>query len=334
MSEGVLTEQLDRAIDQLLLNAQVVPESDTEIAELLGIATELRALPRADFKARLRSEFLFPETVEEKPKTSSAAIREGFRTITPYLTVPDIFAEIEFLTKAFGAEGKVYGLGSAGDYHSEYRVGESMVMIGGGGGKSKWIGEPAPGSLHFYVKDVDDVYARSIEAGATSLMPPTDMSYGERGAAIEDVGGNHWYIATAFGDNHVPSGLLDLMPYFNPQGAAKMMEFFKQAFAAEEIAIHRSPDGIVQHAEMRIGDSIVEMGEAHGPWQPRPMNFMVYVEDSDDWYRRALQAEGAIGISEPANQPYGSRTGTIQDPFGNTWYLSSEIKVEEEPKRK
>ncbi|HEV2905510.1 MAG TPA: VOC family protein [Pyrinomonadaceae bacterium] len=330
MSEGLLIEQLDLAIDQFLIDPQAaVTGSDKEIAELLGIAAELRALPRAEFKARLKNEFLISEQVEEQPETSPATIREGFRTITPYLTVPDVFAEIEFLTKAFGAEGQVYGLGSAGGYHSEYRIGESMVMIGGGGGKSKWIGAPAPGSLHLYVKNVDDVYERSISAGATSLMPPTDMSYGERGAAIEDVGGNHWYLATAFGDSYIPAGVPDLMPFFNPRGAQKMIEFLEAAFAAEEVAIHRSPDGIVQHAEMRIGNSIVEMGEAHGPWQPRPMSLMVYVEDSDDWYRHAVKAEGVIGISEPANQPYGSRTGTIQDPFGNTWYLSSEIKADE-----
>jgi uncharacterized glyoxalase superfamily protein PhnB len=330
MSEGLLIEQLDRAIDQFLIDPQAtVTVSDKEVAALLGNAAELHALPRAEFKARLKNEFLIPEQVEEQPEASPATIREGFRTITPYLTVPDVFAEIDFLTKAFGAEGQVYGIGSAGGYHSEYRIGESMVMIGGGGGKSKWIGAPAPGSLHLYVKNVDDVYERSISAGATSLMPPTDMSYGERGAAIEDVGGNHWYLATAFGDHYIPKGVPDLMPFFNPRGAQKMIEFLETAFAAEEVAIHRSPDGIVQHAEMRIGNSIVEMGEAHGPWQPRPMNFMVYVEDSDDWYQRAVKAEGAIGISEPANQPYGSRTGTIQDPFGNTWYLSSEIKADE-----
>lgn len=331
MSNGVLIEQLDRAIDQCLINPQAaVTGYEREVTELLGVATELRALPRAEFKARLRSEFLIAEEVEEMPESSPAPIREGFRTITPYLTVPDVFAEIEFLTKAFGAEGQVYGIGSAGGYHSEYRIGESMVMIGGGGGESKWIGAPAPGSLHLYVKNVDEVYERSISAGASSLMAPTDMDYGERGAAIEDVGGNHWYLATAFGDHYVPEGVPDLMPFLNPRGAPKMIDFLKAAFAAEEVAIHRSPDGIVQHAEMRIGNSIVEMGEAHGPWQPRPMNFMVYVEDSDDWYQRAVKAEGVIGISEPANQPYGGRTGTIQDPFGNTWYLSSQIKADDE----
>jgi uncharacterized glyoxalase superfamily protein PhnB/catechol 2,3-dioxygenase-like lactoylglutathione lyase family enzyme len=332
MSEVELTERLDQAIEAMLRQPEAaLPAADSQLSELLELGKALRALPRPEFKALLRTE-LESETItaddSERAEASPVQIREGFRTITPYLTVPDVFAEAEFLTKAFGAEGQVYGIGSAGGYHSEYRIGESMVMVGGGGGKSTWQGSPMPGSIHLYVPNVDDVYARSIEAGASSLMPPTDMSYGERGAGIEDVGGNHWYIATASGDNYIPQGMPNLIPFFNPRGAPKMIEFLKDAFAAEEVAIHKSPEGVVLHAEVRIGSSIVEMGEAHGQWQPRPMNLMVYVEDCDDWYRRAMQAEGTISISEPVNQPYG-RVGTIQDPFGNTWYLSSEVKAEE-----
>ena len=254
------------------------------------------------------------------------SIPEGYHSVTPYLVVPDVHDEIAFITSTFGAQGKVYGLGSAGGFHSEYRIGDSMLMIGGGGKGSKWKGTPVPASLHVYVADVDGVYQNAVQAGATSLMPPTDMDYGERGAAIEDVGGNHWYLATAVGPTYVPEGLPNLMPYFNPRGAPKMIAFLKEAFNAEEIARHQSPEGIVHHAKIRIGDSIIEMGEAHGAWQPRPMHLMVYVDDCDAWYARAMKAEGAVSLGEPANAPYGGRTGTVQDPFGNTWYLSSQMK--------
>ena len=324
MSELEVTERLDQAISAMLIDpAATFPGVDGEISELLGIATELRTLPRAEFKALLRNE-LQKETesaTEVVDESAPTAIREGFRTVTPYLTVPDVYAEIEFVTEAFGAVGQVYGLGSAGGYHSEYKIGESMVMIGGGGGKSKWKGTPAPASIHLYVADVDDVYQRSLKAGATSLMAPTDMSYGERGAAIEDDAGNHWYIATATGPTYVPAGVPDLMPFFNPRGAPKWMEFLKAAFAADEVAVHRSPDGVVQHAEMRIGDSIIETGEAHGPWGPRPMHFMLYVDDCDAWYARAMKAEGAVSVSEPANMPYG-RVSAVSDPFANVWYIT------------
>ena len=336
MSEVELTERLDQAIEAMLRNPQGVSPDVLEptISELLGVAVELRHLPRADFKARLKDE-LEKETLmstkaqsTQSIESAQSKIREGFRTVTPYLVVPDVHEEIAFITSTFGAQGKVYGLGSAGGFHSEYRIGDSMLMIGGGGKGSKWTGTPVPVSLHVYVQDVDGVYQRAVQAGAISLMEPTEMEYGERGAGIEDAGGNHWYLATATGPSYIPEGLPNLMPYFNPVGAPKMIDFLRQAFAAEEIARHQSPDGVVHHAKIRIGDSIVEMGEAHGPWQPRPMHFMVYVDDCDVWYERAMKAEGAVSMGEPANAPYGGRTGTVKDPFDNVWYISSHIASE------
>src|SRR5260370_27419958 len=104
------------------------------------------------------------------------------------------------------------------------------------------------------------------------------MAYGERGAGFEDVGGNHWYLAPATGPTYIPEGLPNLMPYFNPVGAPKMIDFLRQAFAAEEIARHQSPDGVVHHAKIRIDDSIVAMVEAHGPLQPSPIHFMALVD--------------------------------------------------------
>lgn len=345
MSEVELTERLDQAIDAMLRGPKgaQLPEVDQSIAELISIAAELHDLPRAEFKARLRDELekevsmsAAKQAIESDDKSTQAKeqaqpskSREGIRTVTPYVVVSDVHREIDFIKEVFGATGKIYGLGSQGGYHSEYRIGDSMLMIGGGGKGSKWKGTPVPVVLHVYVQDVDSVYQRAMAAGATSLMPPGDKAYGERGASVEDAAGNQWHLATAFGSSFVPEGLPNLMPYFDPIGAPKMIEFFKQAFDAEAIAVHQSPDGVVHHAKMRIGNSIVEMGEAHGPWQPRPMQFMVYVDDCDDAYSRAMKAEGAVSVSEPANAPYGGRTGTIQDPFGNTWYLSSQTLKKE-----
>jgi len=334
MSEVELTRQLDLAIEALLTSSLAATEdADRELAQLLGVATELRDLPRPDFKARLRTELegetMSTATKAQRQESQANKIREGFRTVTPYVVVSDVHQEIDFIKKVFGAEGKVYGLGSQGGFHSEFRIGDSMLMIGGGGKGSNWKGTPVPAVFHLYVQNVDGVYEQAIQAGAVSLMPPMDMDYGERGAGIEDVSGNHWYLATATGANHVPEGVPNLMPYFHPIGAPKMIEFLQQAFDAEAVAVHQSPQGAVLHAKVRIGTSVVEMGEAHGPYQPRPMHFMMYVEDADEWYERAMKAEGAISISRPANQAYGGRTGTVQDPFGNTWYLSSQVPKDE-----
>jgi len=283
MSEVALTERLDQAIEGMLLDRQASLASvDAQVAELLGIAAGLRDLPRADFKIRLKNELesevgmsTATESIKSADKSAHSKIPKGFRTVTPYIVVSDVHQEVDFIKKVFDAEGKVYGLGSAGGFHSEYRIGDSMLMIGGGGKGSKWKGTPVPVSLHVYVADVDGVYQRAVQAGAISLMEPTDMEYGERGAGIEDAGGNHWYLATAAGPNYIPEGVPNLMPYFHQMGAPKMIDFLKQAFDAKEVAVHQSPDGIVHHAKITIGDSIVEMGEAHGPWQPRPMHFML-----------------------------------------------------------
>ncbi len=332
MSEVALTEQLDQAIEAMLANPDAaLTGTNPQIVDLVRIARELRDLPREGFKERLKNELergtsMSTATKQSADESAHSKVRVGFRTVTPYLTVADVHEEIEFLTKAFGAEGRIYGLGSAGGFHSEYKIGDSMVMIGGGGKGSSWKGSPTPAALHLYVEDVDAVYERALQAGATSLMAPADLVYGERAAALKDPGGDHWYVATAIGPHYVPEGLPNLMPYFHPRGASKMIDFLKRAFAAEEVAVHKSPDGIVHHAKIKIGDSIVEMGEAHEQWQPMPMTFMLYVDDVDAWYARAMKAEGAVSMGEPADQPYGARTGAVKDPFDNVWYIGTHIK--------
>ena len=198
-----------------------------------------------------------------------------------------------------------------------------MLMIGGGDARHA---TPNPASLHLYVPDVDAAYERALDAGATSLMGPTDQEYGDRDAAIKDVGGNHWYIGTHKGAQFLPEGTDNLMPYLHPRGAPKMINFLKQAFGAEEVFVHRSPDGIIYHAKVRIGNSIVEMGEAHDQWQPIASMFMLYVDDVDAWYARAMKADGAISMGEPADQPYGDRVGAVKDPFDNLWYIGTHIK--------
>jgi uncharacterized glyoxalase superfamily protein PhnB/catechol 2,3-dioxygenase-like lactoylglutathione lyase family enzyme len=333
MSEVVLTEQLDQAIEAMFRTPETpLVDTDPQVAELLGIAAELCALPRAEFKLRLKSELERETSMnntaakrqsDDKPPHSK--IREGFRTVTPYLVVQDVHAEIDFLKDAFGAEGQVYGLGSQGGFHAEYRIGDSMLMIGGGGKGSAWRGTPVPAALHLYVENVDATYQRAVQAGATSLYAPMDQPYGDRDAAVEDVNGNHWYLGTRQGAAYVPEGATNLMPYLHPQGAPKMIEFLKQAFDAEELAVHQSPDGVVRHATVKVGTSVVEMGEAHAQWPPMPMHFMLYVEDVDAWYARAMKAEGAISMGEPSDQPYGARVGTVRDPFDNVWYVASQI---------
>jgi uncharacterized glyoxalase superfamily protein PhnB len=331
MSEVELTEQLDQAIDAMMAAGGVVPAGvDEQIVELLGIAVELRDLPRTDFKERLQIELeqeaVMSTATKEAPKKTEA-VREGFRTVTPYLVVSDVHAEAEFLKQAFGVTGHVYGLGSQGGFHAEYNIGGSMIMVGGGGKGSAWKGTPLPSSIHLYVEDVDAVYENAVQAGATKVSPPALKPYGDRECGFHDPGGNQWFVATHQGESFVPEGVPNLMPSLLPIGAPGMIDFLKQAFGAEELAVHKSPDGVVRHASIQVGTSVIELGEAHGQWQPMPSVFMMYVDDVDEWFERATKAEGAIVKEAPKLQPHGARVGTIKDPFDNVWYIASQVQT-------
>jgi PhnB protein len=100
--------------------------------------------------------------------------------------------------------------------------------------------------------------------------------------------------------------------------------YLTEAFGAEERDRHESPDGVIRHATVRLGDSAIEMGEAHGQWQPMPAAIYVYVDDVDALYQRALRA-GAVSVEPPRDQPYGDRMAHVEDPHGNVWYLAQPI---------
>jgi PhnB protein len=321
MSENLI-EQLDQAVEAIKAQPDIHPPVSAEVEPLVRLAAELRGLPREEFRVRLKEDLIRAASETAAAVKPPVVFREGFHTITPYLAVREAPELIDFVKRAFDAQGTVHGTGSEGGLHAEYQIGDSMIMIGGG---SSWTGTPKPTALHVYVDDVDAVYERALKVGATSLAKPLE-DHGERVAGVRDVAGNEWYIARRLSGSHTDEGLRSVTVYLHPRGAAQMVDFLKQAFDAKEVAVYREdPGGPVVHAKIKIGDSIIEMGEAHGQWQPMPSMLYLYVEDVDAWYERAL-AGGAIAASEPADQPYGDRVAGVNDPFGNIWYLATPIK--------
>jgi uncharacterized glyoxalase superfamily protein PhnB len=206
--------------------------------------------------------------------------------------------------------------------HCEVRVGDSMLMIGGGGPGFAWKGQTRPGAFHIYVPDCDASYARALAAGAVSMEAPADQDYGERTAAVKDEAGNHWYIATFQGKDYKSEGAPTLQPYFHPLRGEPLIRFLKDAFGGSEMGRATSPEGVIQHVTLKVGDSQMELGEAFGKYQPMQSTYMLYVPDVDSTYRRALAA-GAVSMSEPAEQGYGERTGAVRDVFGNQWYIAT-----------
>ncbi|MGB9232776.1 MAG: VOC family protein [Terriglobales bacterium] len=306
--------------------------------------------PRDQFYGRRDSSFVDPfgygwrvytvkeeMTVEEMHRRFEAAqartatkpavdpIPKGFRTVTPYLVAQDGPALLEFAKRAFSAEEISRGIGSAGGLHAAVRIGDSMLMIGGGIPGHEFRSTPNMHALHIYVEDADAVYQKAVDAGALSIDAPRDQEYGERSGSVKDPAGNYWYIATQKGESYVPQGLNDVNVYMHPLRAEPVISFLQRAFGAREIAKYASPDGVVHHAKIRVGTSVVEMGESHGKYPPMPTMFYLYVPDCDSVYQRALAA-GATSIFEPADQPYGDRNGAVKDAFGNQWYVATHIK--------
>ncbi|MPZ37582.1 MAG: VOC family protein [Rhizobiales bacterium] len=121
-------------------------------------------------------------------------IPEGYHTATPYLIVRGADKSVEFLKNAFGAQASFEPMiGPDGKImHADLKIGDSHVMI-----SEATDQHPAmPCMVHLYVPNVDAVYERAVAAGGTSTLQPTDQFYGDRGAAVKDPSGNHWYIAT------------------------------------------------------------------------------------------------------------------------------------------
>ncbi len=123
---------------------------------------------------------------------STPTIRPGFQSVVPYLAIQGAAQLLEFLATAFGAQ---HTYRSPSGTHFETKIGNSMLMIGEVG-----QGAPKPAQLFMYVEDSRAVYLRALEAGATSLMEPSDKPWGDDGqlmvgAGVKDPAGNLWFLA-------------------------------------------------------------------------------------------------------------------------------------------
>lgn len=125
--------------------------------------------------------------------------------------------------------------------------------------------------------------------------------------------------------NYKPDGYPDVCPYLIVPDVRAIVEFLQDVFGGTVKEALREEGGVVRHAEVRIGDSLVMMGAAFGEWQPMPSNVYVYVKDTDAAYQRAL-ARGAATVMEPVDQFYGDRNAGVKDPAGNTWWISTHIE--------
>ena len=125
--------------------------------------------------------------------------------------------------------------------------------------------------------------------------------------------------------NWFPKGYQQVIPYLAVQGAGRIIPFAEKTLGAKVIEKHEGPGGRLMHAEIRIGECVVMLGEPEEERKGGTAMLMVYLPDVDDAYRRALAA-GGTKEREPADQFYGDRTAGVKDPCGNLWYLATHIK--------
>lgn len=354
MAERSIIDQLDDAIAAMAEGRQVdLTNLDPELSALAGVAQDLIGLPRETFKSELQQQLI------RRDSMSSPALQieeNPVRTMSLYICVADAKAAIEFYRNAFGAKELMRLAEPDGKVgHAELQIGSAVLMISDeypdyGALSPKTIGGSSV-KIHLDVIDVDAFAKQAIKAGATVVRPIEDQFYGARSGHLADPFGYTWVVSTHQKDvpvedmqkefdkftNEQPAqdsgeaGYVKepelrrenrhaVTPYITVHQPAELIDFVTHAFGAIE---HFRATGTAggMHAEVSIGDSVVMIGGAEHI-EPKPTAIHLYVPDVDQAYERALEA-GAKSLMPVADQPYGERSGGVEDAHGNRWYIAT-----------
>jgi PhnB protein len=124
-------------------------------------------------------------------------------------------------------------------------------------------------------------------------------------------------------DVKVPQGYQQVMPYLIVNDANRFLEFTKAVFEAEEKSKHMRDENTIMHAEVQIGNCVIMFADSTKDYASQTAGLFIYVDNADRVYQKALE-QGAVRITDVSDQPYG-RSGGVKDPFGNTWWITSEL---------
>ena len=140
----------------------------------------------------------------------------------------------------------------------------------------------------------------------------------------------------------IPDGYRTITPCLVVSDGLEAIGFYERAFGAEVVR-KLVMGGKLMHAELRIGDSLINVNDpfeefgiaAPKPDEPLPASMLIYTEDADAFYTRAVEA-GATGVNPPADQFHGDRAGSLRDPYGHRWMIAThtEDMSEEEMQRR
>lgn len=353
MSERSIIDQLNDAVAALAEGRRAdLTNLAPELSALVEVAQDLVGLPSETFKAELQQQLMRRDVMsspQPQPEPNSV------RSLSLYLCVAGASAAIDFYREAFGAkelsrlsepDGKIG--------HAEIQIGNTVIMLSDeypdyGALSPKTIGGSSV-RIHLEVNDVDAFAARAIKAGATLTRPIEDQFYGDRSGQIADPFGYTWIVSTHLKDvsiedmqkefdkfteekatenSYEGSVKEDKMrrenrravtPYLTVRKPGELIDFVTEAFGGiEHFRAAGSAGGM--HAEVSIGDSVVMIGGAEHI-EPMPTAIHLYVPDVDEAYERALKA-GAKSLMPVADQPYGERSGGVEDIHGNRWYIAT-----------
>ena len=131
----------------------------------------------------------------------------------------------------------------------------------------------------------------------------------------------------------IPDGYHTVTPYLAVDDAAEAIEYYKTAFGAKERVRMDAPGGKIGHAELEIGDSLVMLSDPFPQASTKPpseldgtsASVFLYVEDVDAVVKQAVDA-GASVTMEVADQFWGDRFGSVQDPFGHVWSIATHVE--------
>jgi PhnB protein len=330
MAKQSPSEQLDRVISRLLGRPDVplprdeaVRPLDPSFSPVIEVIAALRDLPRPDFKARLKSDLERRASMASASEPAVNFIRPGFHTVTPYLIISGAAQWIDFVKQAFGAEEKLRAQrpGTNTLIHAEVKIGDSMIELADANPQFPAM----PMTLLIRVDDPDAVYNRAVAAGAIQFQPMRNAEYGVRGGALRDSSGNNWFVFTPLPGDKIFTQFRSVTSHLHPEKSEPLIAFLQKAFGGEEVYRAQSPDGVVHHAQVRIGDSLIGMGDAHGDFPAIPSTLHLYVPNTNEVYESALRA-GAESIQPPTDQPYGDRSAGVRDPFGNRWFIATHLR--------
>lgn len=285
----------------------------------------------------------------QQPETSPV------RSMSLHICISGASAALDFYREAFGAKELMRLTEPDGKIgHAEIQIGDAVLSISDeypdyDALSPKTIGGSSV-KIHLDVTDVDAFAERAINAGATLVRPIADQFYGDRSGQIKDPFGYTWVLSTHLRDVPVAemqkevekfareesakksyeAGINEpkmrrenrraVTPYITVHNPAEVIDFVTQSFGAiEHFRATGSAGGM--HAEVSIGDSIVMIGGAEHI-EPMPTAIHLYVPDVDQMYERALSA-GAKSLMPVADQPYGERSGGVEDSQGNRWYIAT-----------